>query len=312
MSVHHDTVAGFRRSLEQERPVTFTKKHFPTIPREHYEDELSFQLCEILNRMNIAARLPVTALICTTFLAACTAPVHQPLPETAIPDARLVLPAPPVSGSAAQADDDRVFHETRSLKDTPRWVLAQRDADLEVPHLVKDFSCAVGYTLDLSKAPHLAAVLKQMENPIVHRTSEAKHYWHRTRPFVGTNLPICTSPEGLGLHSSYPSGHTTAGYGMALLLAHLLPEHATMILQRGRVFGESRIVCGAHWKSDVQAGFLNASSEMDTLLNAPELQDDLIAARKELRAMKGTTPAPDAAECAIEVEAAAHSILSER
>ena len=258
-----------------------------------------------------SVRLPVALLMCATLLSACEAPSRQPLPETAAPDVRLVLPPPPGVGSAAQADDDRVFHETRALKDTPRWALAQKDADLEVPHLVRDFSCAVGYTLDLAKAPHLAIVLKRMENPIIHRTSEAKHYWHRTRPFVGTNLPICTSPEGLGLHSSYPSGHTTAGYGMALVLAHLMPEHATMLLQRGRIFGESRIVCGAHWKSDVQAGFLNASSEMDALLAAPELQDDLAAAREELRAMKATAPAPDAADCAAEADAAAHSILSE-
>lgn len=297
---------------QQARHGTFTKKHFPIFLTEHYEGGLSFQLCETLTRMITAARLSATLLMCTSLLAACTGPSPHVLPETAIPDARLVLPSPPAPGSAAQADDDQVFHETRALKDTPRWALAQRDADLEVPHLVRDFSCAVGYTLDLSKAPHLASVLKQMENPIVHRTSEAKHYWHRTRPFVGTNLPICTSPEGLGLHSSYPSGHTTAGYGMALLLAHLMPEHATMILQRGRVFGESRIVCGVHWKSDVQSGFLNASSEMDILLAAPELQDDLAAAREELRAMKGTTPAPDAVECSVEADAAAHSILSEK
>ncbi|MBS1104154.1 phosphatase PAP2 family protein [Gluconobacter sp. Dm-62] len=263
--------------------------------------------------MRSATRLPVALLLCATVLSACAPSASQNgiLPDSVAPDERLVLAPPPVAGSAAQIDDDRVFRVTRALKDTPRWKLAQSDADLEPAHVVRDFSCAMGFDIDLSKAPHLARVLERIRHAVGHRTSEVKNYWHRTRPFVGTNLPICTSPEGLGLHSSYPSGHTTAGYGMALLLAHLMPDHAAAILQRGRVFGESRIVCGAHWKSDVQAGYLNASSLMDVLLAQPELQDDLAAARRELLAMQGSATAPDAGQCAVEHDAATHSLLTE-
>lgn len=269
--------------------------------------------------MRPAPRLPVALLLCATVLSACAPAANRAvfiqgavLPDSAAPDERLVLAPPPMPGSAAQFDDDQVFHATRALKDTPRWKLAQSDADLDPAHLVRDFSCASGFEIDLAKAPHLARVLERIRHVVGHRTSDAKKYWHRTRPFVGTNLPICTSPEGLGPHSSYPSGHTTAGYGMALLLAHLMPEHASAILQRGRVFGESRIVCGAHWKSDVQAGYLNASSLMDVLLAQPELQDDLAAARRELLAMQGSAAAPEAGECAVEQDAAMHSVFSEQ
>ena len=268
--------------------------------------------------MHSAFRLPAAFVLCATVLSGCASSTHETasvqagiLPDSAAPDERLVLAPPPAPGSAAQLDDDRVFRVTRALKDTPRWALAQSDADLSQEHLVRDFSCAAGFDIDLKKAPHLARVLERIRHAVGHRTSEVKKYWHRTRPFVGTNLPICTSSEGLGLNSSYPSGHTTAGYGMALLLAHLMPEHASAILQRGRVFGESRIVCGVHWKSDVQAGYLNASSLMDVLLAQPELQDDLAAARRELLAMQGDAAAPDAGRCAVEHDAAAHSLLTE-
>ncbi|WP_249110233.1 acid phosphatase [Neokomagataea anthophila] len=258
-----------------------------------------------------AMRRLCALLLAGTAVTGVAMAAPQPLPDSAAPDARIVLPPPPVPGSAAQQDDDRVFHATRALKGTARWELATRDADLNPAHLVADFSCAVGHTLDLSKAPHLQAVLARLAPATMHRTSEVKDMWHRTRPFVGTGLPICTSPEGLGLHSSYPSGHTTAGFGMALLLARLMPEHATAILQRGRVFGESRVVCGVHWKSDVQAGYLNASTEMDTLLSNPALQDDLAGAKDELAAQLATSSAaPDAGECKVEADAAAHSVLS--
>ncbi|GBR70185.1 acid phosphatase [Gluconobacter kanchanaburiensis] len=264
--------------------------------------------------MHSASRLSVALLLCATVLSACAPSISHTasvIPDAAAPDERLVLAPPPAPNSAAQIDDDRVFRATRALKDTPRWTLAQNDADLEPAHVVRDFSCAVGFDIDLAKAPHLSRVLERIRHAVGHRTSEVKKYWHRTRPFVGTDLPICTPAEGLGLHSSYPSGHTTAGYGMALLLAHLMPEHAATILQRGRVFGESRVVCGVHWKSDVQAGYLNASSLMDTLMALPELQDDLSAARRELLAMQKTAPAPAAGQCAVEQDAAAHSMLTE-
>ncbi|EHH69012.1 acid phosphatase [Gluconobacter morbifer] len=269
--------------------------------------------------MKSSITLSTALLFCVTVLAGCSVqPRHDMQPARSVapltiaaPDERQVLPPPPAMGSAAQADDERIFRQTRALRDTPRWQLAQRDAELDQARLVGDFSCAAGFTIELARAPHLKTVLDRLRPAIGRRTSEAKHYWHRTRPFVAINLPICTSPDGLGPHASYPSGHTTAGYGMALLLARLLPEHATAFLQRGRVFGESRIVCGAHWKSDVQAGFLNASSLMDTLLSDPALQDDLTAARRELLAQASSPSAPDAATCAVEEDAAAHSILSE-
>lgn len=233
------------------------------------------------------------------------------LPYDAVPDARVVLAAPPAAGSAAQQEDDHVFRMTRALKDTPRWALATQDADLTPTHLVADFSCAVGHTLDLKKAPSLQALMALLEPVTSAHTAEVKAYWHRQRPFVGTNLPICTSPDGLGLHASYPSGHTTTGFGLALLLARLLPEHATAILQRGRVFGESRVVCGVHWKSDVEAGYLNAASQMATLLAHPAIQDDLLAAQKELKAQLATAEdAPDPALCRVEKDAASHSVLS--
>ncbi|GEM15872.1 acid phosphatase [Gluconobacter oxydans] len=224
-------------------------------------------------------------------------------------DARLVLPPPPVAGGAAQADDDRVFHETRALQGTPRWTLAQHDANLHTAQVVRSFSCAVGTTLELTKMSHFEALAKTTRKAIMHRTSEAKNFWHRTRPFVGTDLPVCTPTNDLGPHSSYPSGHATEGYSVALLLAHLLPERASLILQRGRVFGESRIVCGAHWKSDVVAGLLNASTQMDALLAQPALQPDLAAARQELQTSLSHAVAPPAEECAAEADAAAHSIL---
>lgn len=56
------------------------------------------------------------------------------------------------------------------------------------------------------------------------------------------------------MNGSYPSGHTTLGWTMALALAEIRPERQNKLLQRGYEYGQSRVICGAHWQSDVDAG----------------------------------------------------------
>ncbi|XAO70766.1 MAG: phosphatase PAP2 family protein [Acetobacteraceae bacterium] len=58
---------------------------------------------------------------------------------------------------------------------------------------------------------------------------------------------------------SYPSGHTVRGNIVAFVLSVVMPERAEEILARGRIFGESRIVCGVHWSTDVVAGYSYAA-----------------------------------------------------
>ena len=53
---------------------------------------------------------------------------------------------------------------------------------------------------------------------------------------------------------SYPSGHSTAGYALALALAKKFPYKKELILQQGLKIGENRLIGGVHHPSDVAAG----------------------------------------------------------
>ncbi|GAB6967711.1 phosphatase PAP2 family protein [Komagataeibacter kakiaceti JCM 25156] len=230
---------------------------------------------------------------------------------TPSPDATRYLPPPPQPGTARQATDDRAFVSTRAQAGSPRWALATSDADLREDALLHSFSCAAGFVIDTAHAPRLTALVHKMDVSEIPDMRASKEYWHRARPFVGNSQPICTESDRahLATSGSYPSGHTMLGWSTALVLAELLPDRATEILQRGRVFGESRIVCGVHWESDVQAGYMLGTAEIAAMHGLPAFRADMDAARTELDALRHTARHPKAATCARENSAATHSPL---
>ncbi|GBQ67229.1 acid phosphatase precursor [Komagataeibacter intermedius NRIC 0521] len=227
------------------------------------------------------------------------------------PDGTQYLPPPPQPGTARQHTDDRAFTSTRALKGTPRWALATSDADLHEDALLHAFSCAAGQNLSTAATPHLAALIHTMDMSEAPDMRKSKAYWHRPRPFVGNGQPICTEDDRAHLATSgaYPSGHTMLGWSIALVLAELLPDRATPILQRGRVFGESRIVCGVHWESDVQAGYMVGAAEIAAMHGSPAFRADMEQARSELTARRRDAVGSQDPACAIESDAARHSPL---
>lgn len=233
------------------------------------------------------------------------------LAPDAQPDSTRILPPPPQPGSARQAADTHAFEVTRGLAGSARWALATSDANLRMDGLLHAFSCAAGFTIDAGRAPRLVALIHRMDVTEIPDMRKSKAYWHRARPFVGNTQPICTEGDRahLATSGSYPSGHTMYGWSTALVLAELLPDRATQILQRGRVFGESRIICGVHWASDVLEGYVTGAADIATMHGNAAFRTDMEAARSELEDLRHTAPKPEAKACAIEEDAATHSPL---
>lgn len=242
----------------------------------------------------LASSLPQTASAHTEKETPSTYHYHS--------DPLLYLAPPPILGSPLQAHDDQTFQSTRQLKGGTRWALATQDANLHLDSILKDYACAAGIKLDIEKLPHLAQLIKRALHTEYADIGKAKNNWNRKRPFVNTDQPICTEKdrESLGKQGSYPSGHTTIGWSVALILAELIPDHAANILQRGQIFGTSRIVCGAHWVSDVQAGYILASGEIAALHGDADFRRDMELARKELDKARSSANAPDDLQCKIE------------
>jgi acid phosphatase (class A) len=226
------------------------------------------------------------------------------LSPTELPDSLARRPAPPAPGSAAQAADDAAYHELATFLGTPRGALAVRDADLGFPQAAAVFSCALGIPVSEQATPNLNMLLRRSMTDAGLAASKAKKKYQRTRPFVVFRVSSCTPAEEgfLVQDGSYPSGHTAIGWTWALVLTELAPERADAILKRGRAFGQSRGICGAHWKSDIESGRTIGAATAARLQASPAFNAQLAAARAEIAKVRGSGAAP-MGDCASEAAA---------
>ena len=219
-------------------------------------------------------------------------------------DSLALVPPPPADGSAAQTVDDDARKAAAKLRETPRWKLAIRDADYKSPHVVDAFACTIGVTITPEATPKLYTLLRRSLIDAGLSTYKAKTHYKRTRPFVAANDPVICTPadaEGLAKDGSYPSGHSAFGWAWGLILAEMIPAKADAIIKRGYDFGQSRVQCGVHWQSDVDAGRVVASAAVAQLHANPEFIKAFGEAKQEVDAVLAENkPAPD---CALEKEA---------
>lgn len=215
-----------------------------------------------------------------------------------VPDGVAVLPLPPAPGSPQDNADLAMFRATRTLEGSPRWRMATDDVT-NAP--LDRYACAMGMRIDARRAPALAALLDRIGTGEM--VGPVKEHYHKARPYLGTDAPICEPrTDHLARNGDYPSGHAANGSLEALVLVQLLPDRATPLLARARAYGESRVICGVHSHSAVQAGWLAGSTMFAMLQTSPAYHRDLAAAARELARLRAHAPVPDPTACTREAE----------
>jgi acid phosphatase (class A) len=259
---------------------------------------------------NAALRRVSLALACLVIIAACASfetsskPASVPeirpgilagyLPPKSLPNSLALLPPPPAAGSTAFSLDDEIYRKTRVMRGTPRWVLAADDANLMFPQAAGTFSCALNAPITEEDTPHLYMLMRRTLTDAGLSTYTAKNHYNRSRPFVVNKETSCTPDQEKQLMTdgSYPSGHAAIGWAWALILSEIAPEHTDAILARGLAFGQSRVICGVHWQSDVIEGRFIGAGTVARLHADPLFRADLEAAKAELAAVRAKSLKP--------------------
>ena len=254
----------------------------------------------------------VLLLLLAAVLAASPVPGAAAGPSPVLQvDIVALLPPPPAEDSPEQqADLAAVLEAQRSAH-----------ADGAIAHAVADvqqscgrFSDALGTDLTAPGFAKLLALLDRTAFQGASISGPAKRYWKRTRPYafsaeverLGDMSPQWNSTPQIDVggrisankeqtasalaHSSYPSGHATFGTVCTIVLAEMVPERRAALFARNRDYEHSRMVLGAHFPSDLEAGRIAGTLGAELLLQNPKVRRELLAARPDLRAALGLAP----------------------
>lgn len=215
---------------------------------------------------------------------------HRPyLKFDEIPNAIEILPPPPSKNDLEFKNDITKYKEYKLLRNTPRGYEAAKDCELENGGLQKSFSKAFGIEINKANTPILYDLLS---NIIVDAGKLAvfkiKQYYKRERPYVYFSENTCNDKDFklLSNNGSYISGHTVLGWTTALILSEINPKNQTQLLKKGYEFGQSRVICGYHWQSDITNSSIIASALITQLHNNKRFIQDINQAKKEFEKIK--------------------------
>lgn len=197
-------------------------------------------------------------------------------------DVATLLPSPPADGSNRQISELAELHRIQDARTAEALAHAKADAANET---VTIFAGVLGPAFDISKLPATRTLFADVDQEEEIATTPAKAFFHRLRPYLAdTTLKDCGHNPLSGGYTSYPSGHATVAYAMGVVLASLVPAKAQDILKRSQEFAEARLVCGVHYRSDIEGGQVLGTVLAVDLMQSPAFKQEYDAASAELRA----------------------------
>jgi len=198
-----------------------------------------------------------------------------------------LVPPPAKDGSDLQRLDLAVVEQVYGGRSPQRRAQAEWDNKHESVEL---FFATLGPQFDLKKLPATAKLITEVDNEQSVVANIAKSYFKRNRPWaIDPTIVACDYKPGAAPLTSYPSGHATLSYSMGYVLAQLMPEKGQAILARAQEYAFSRVVCGAHYPSDIEASHILATEMVMMMLENPAFHAQFLSAKAELKAAGLTT-----------------------
>jgi acid phosphatase (class A) len=147
------------------------------------------------------------------------------------------------------------------------------------------FADVLGPAFAKENLPYSAAFFAKVVNTANGIVANAKSVWHRPRPYEFDKRvsPCVARPND----TSYPSGHATVGYLLAIVLSQIVPEKRAQLFARAEEFAINRVVGGVHYRSDIEAGRLCGTLIAEEIFRQPGFLRDLSDARNEVRLVLG-------------------------
>ena len=204
----------------------------------------------------------------------------------ALPNALNFYPAPPETTSVQFMYDISQYMWGKSMRaDSARAALAVAQAVETIEDMAKMFSEPFGMEISAKKTPAIMNILERGIRTLKQVGSLPKRHYMRRRPYDRFNEStlVPAEEERLRTNGSYPSGHTVRAWSMALLLVEVNPAAQDALLKYAYEWGQSRVIAGFHWQSDVDASKVLVSGAFASLHNDETFLADMKKARAEFK-----------------------------
>ena len=200
----------------------------------------------------------------------------------------LSLPEPPSETSEKFAKDIKEYKsgkEEREKKNIREEVLREDETSIFAL-----FSSVLGLKVSKENTPEIYKLAKTAINDASFAAAKGKEHFKRTKPYVYFHEESLTSKgDGDNFNdkkNSYPSGHSTRGWMLALVLANIASEHSAALLKCAEQYATYRVIMGRHWKSDIDAGRKLAVTLYAKEVASPEYQQQVLKAKSEYKSKR--------------------------
>ena len=198
-----------------------------------------------------------------------------------LPHGERILSQPVDTASYRYYGDVARYMDAKGKRTTLRGDQAVADAELNLETLLSAFSEPLGIKMDVKATPKLNALIGEAISAFGNNASAlAASSRFRKRPYVQLGeTPFAGTYDSKT--SSYPSVESEIGWGVALLLTEIAPDRANDLLTLGYRIGESGIITGQHWASDIVPGRIMAAATLAHLNSTDSFRKLLSGATSE-------------------------------
>ena len=233
------------------------------------------------------AKLSIIILLLISNIAFASSEKFGYLSENKSVDVTKLIGPPPTVDSLKFANDKAVSEPVYSLDhNSDEFKQAVASSADSIDEIMDSFSGAFGQELSLDKTPVIYKIISKTIIDTNNSKNIAKNTYKRQRPYIFYDREPCVSEDYSNYRASasysYPSGHTSRAWTVALLLSSLKSDNTTAIFEKAKSIGRDRVACGVHWQSDVEASFTVATANFIVLQSTNEFQVDLVDAKKEV------------------------------
>jgi acid phosphatase (class A) len=192
-----------------------------------------------------------------------------------------LLPPPPTETSAEGKRDLQTLLDLQKNMTPERMAAIRKDLDQSVYTVA---GSVLGPNFTKENFPMAGEFFAKVVKDAGVGVGPIKQKYKKLRPFqyskeIKTPEDIAKAAGG----PTYPSGHSSTGALIPIVLGMMVPEKREALYERGWEYGVNRMTSGAAYPSDFEGGHIAATLAVHEMMKNPAFRADYEAVKAEVR-----------------------------